>query len=142
MLDKNSQQLYRYSRAPGGFGIPKEWLEEEIDMSSAIDLDVSEFVYIAYENSLIQKFSQNKKVAEFHLEENFVVNKIRTEANSNKIFAFDKEQGKIVELSEEGEIIKTFQDKKFKDAEDFSINFENQQVFVVTKDNTILTFDY
>ena len=142
LLEKNSNKLYRYSRAPGGFGTPKDWLKEEADLSNATDLDVSEAVYVSYNSNLIQRFFSYKKTNDFYLEDGFVVNKIRTEEGKNKIFAFDKNQGKIVELSEEGETIKIFQDKKFKNAKDISVNFENNQVFVITEDNKIWSFDY
>ena len=142
LLDKNSNQIYRYHRAPGGFGDYEEWFKENVNLDNVTSIDISDSIYLARKDNLIEKYSHNKKVSDFRLEEGFEVDKIRTREASNKIFAFDKEKGRIIELSEDGEKQRTFQDNKLKNALDFSVNFENNQIFVITKNKEIVMFEY
>lgn len=142
LLDKNSNQLYRYHRAPGGFGPAKEWLKETLDLQNALDLDVSDSVYIAFENSKIQKYFQGKKEKEFNLGEDFTPSEIRTKINRDEVFALDKKQGKLLKLSTGNNSVISFQDPRFKDANTFLIDFENNKIFIITEKNEILTFNY
>ncbi len=142
LLDQESNQIYRYPRAPGGFGVVKAWLKEKVDLSNAISLDVSDSIYIAFNNGKIRKYFEYTQQKEFNLEEGFVPDKIRVKINKNEIFALDKKQGKILMLSENNGQQVFFQDKKFKDANDFSIDFENRKIFVITEKKEIITFDY
>ncbi len=142
LLDQNSNQLYRYHRAPGGFGASKKWLKETVDLKNATDVDISDSIYIAFDDSKIQRYFQGKKEKEFNLGEDFTPVKIRTKINRDEIFALDKKQGKILKLSENDNLLVSFQDPQFKDANNLSVDFENKKVFVITKKNEILTFDY
>jgi len=142
LLDKKSNQIYRYSRAPGGFALPKKWLAEEIDFKNALDIDINDSIYVAFNNGKIQKYFHNKREKEYSLEEGFIPNEIKTKINKAEIFALDKNQGKIIKLLENGTSQKSFQDKKFKNARDFSVDFENNKIFIITRNKEILMFNY
>jgi len=55
LLDRTSNQIYRYPRAPGGFGIYKEWLKENVDFQNAIEIDISDSIYVAFADGKIKK---------------------------------------------------------------------------------------
>lgn len=142
LLDKNSNQIFRYHRATGGFGEPKKWLTEDNNFENAVDMNVNDAIYIASKDDKIQKYFQGKKEKEFNLEKNFIPDKIKTKINQNEIFALDKKQGKILKLSENNGQVVFFQDSQFKDANDFSIDFENKKIFIITKKGELVTFNY
>ncbi len=142
LLDQETNQIYRYDRVPGGFGTAKKWLKKPANLENATSFDVSDSIYIAFNNGKIQKYFSNELKKEFNLEENFEPHKIRTKINQNEIFALDRKQGKIVMLFENNNQQVFFEDKKFKNANDFSVDFENKKVFVITKKNQIVEFNY
>ncbi len=140
LLDKNSNQIYRYYRIPGGFSEAREWLMEKENFKDAINMDVNDSIYIAFDNSKIKKYFQGKIEMEYNLEENFIPNKIRTKINQEEIFALDKKQGKLLKLSGSNHGMIFFQDLKFKNASDFSVDFENKKIFLFTEKNELLMF--
>jgi hypothetical protein len=142
LLDKKSNQVYRYHRAPGGFGEHKNWLTSNFDLSSANNLSVSDSVYITSNNGKIEKYFQGEKVFEITLEENSIADKIRTKINQDTILALDQNQGKIVLLSDKGEIQKTLSHKEFIKASDFNVNFENRKIFIINQSKDLLSFNY
>lgn len=142
LLDKNFNQVYRYHRAPGGFGSYKNWLLEVYDLNSATNLAISDSVYITFDNGKIDKYFQGKKEFEINLEEDFIPNKIRAKIDKNEILVLDQEQGKIIKLSDKGQQQEIYQDKQFKKASDFSVDFENKQIFIITEEKKLLVFNY
>jgi len=141
-LDKKSNQIYRYHRAPGGFGPSQRWLEENQSFDEATDIDVSDSIYVGFSNGKIEKYFDNQKITEWTLEENFNPDKIEVEINKEGVLALDKKQGKIIKLSEGNGSKETLQDNFMKNSQDFSVNFDTKEVFLITKDSKLVRFNY
>jgi len=142
LLDKTSNQIYRYHRAPGGFGPATNWVKEASNFQSSTDMDVSGSVYTASSENKITKYFNYKKEKDFDLPENFQPDKIRAHVDASELFALDKKQGKIIKLSDEGNFESSFENEKFKDSHDFSVDFKNKKVFIITDNNELEVFEY
>jgi len=142
LMDQSNNQIYRYHRAPGGFGNGVTWMKENIDLSQALSLDVSDSIYIAYNDGKIKKYFQGKLEKEFNLEENFTPTKIKVKADNVNLFALDSEKGKIIKLNKKTAQKSLFQDENFKQSKSFSVDFESQKVFLITEENELLVFNY
>jgi len=142
LIDKSTDQIYRYHRATGGFGSSKEWLKENVALNQASSLDVSDSIYIGFNDGKIKKYFQGKAIKEFDLEDGFIPNEIRVKINKDEIFALDSKQGKIIKLTEENSSKNLFQDENFKESKSFSVDFENKKVFLITDKNELLVFNY
>jgi hypothetical protein len=117
-------------------------LKENVALNQASSLDVSDSIYIGFNDGKIKKYFQGKAIKEFDPEDGFIPNEIRVKINKDEIFALDSKQGKIIKLTEENSSKNLFQDENFKESKSFSVDFENKKVFLITDKNELLVFNY
>jgi hypothetical protein len=142
LLDKTNGQIYRYHRATGGFGEFKEWLDENQDMSDVISFDVSDSIYLGFEDGRLEKYFKRAKNKSFNLGPDFKPDKIRVKPDQEELFALDSKKGIIIKLLESKNQQNLFEDKNFKDAQTFIVDFDNQKVYLVNNDEELLVFSY
>jgi hypothetical protein len=142
LLDKTNGQIYRYHRATGGFGEFKEWLDENQNMSDVISFDVSDSIYLGFEDGRLEKYFDGIKIKSFNLEKDFKLGEIRVKPDQEELFALDSEKGIIIKLLENKNQQNSFEDKNFKDAQTFTVDFDDQKVYLVNNDEELLVFSY
>lgn len=142
LLDKNNKQIYRYYRAAGGFGEFKEWLKEKQNMNQVTAFDVSDSIYLSFEDGRLEKYFQGEKTKSFNLGEDFYPNKIRAKINKEEVFALDSKRGIIIKLLENQNQQNLFEDKNFEDAQTFAVDFEDKKIYLVNKKDELLVFSY
>jgi hypothetical protein len=142
LLDKTNGQIYRYHRATGGFGEFKEWLDENQNMSDVISFDVSDSIYLGFEDGRLEKYFDGIKIKSFNLGKDFKPGEIRVKPDQEELFALDSEKGIIIKLLENKNQQNSFEDKNFKDAQTFTVDFDDQKVYLVNNDEELLVFSY
>jgi hypothetical protein len=134
LFDAKNNQLYRYPRAEGGFGGKTAWLKEDLVLTDAKSLAINENVFLASENE-IQKLFRGKKVA-FSIEKTATpikFTKLFAKRDSGNLYVLDKVNARVVKLDNEGKILAQYYNAKIAEADDFSVNEENNLVYLSTK---------
>ena len=132
LFDAKNSQIYRYPRAEGGFGEKTAWLKETLTLSNAKTMAINENVFLASENE-IQKLFRGKKV-DFSLEETATpikINKLYTKRDSSFLYVLDKTNARVVKLDNDGKILAQYYNAKIAEADDFSVNEENNLVYLL-----------
>lgn len=132
LLDGKTNQIYRYPRAEGGFGAKKDWLKENVDLSSTVDMAIDENIYLADENN-IRKFFDGKKV-DFSLESSntpIIINRIKTDIFKNYIYVLDTKNSRLVQFDKEGSVVKQYHNEAIANAENFAIDEENKKAYII-----------
>lgn len=145
LLDKESNQIFQYPRATGGFGEKREWMKENVDITKSFDIAIDGSIYITFEDGHIEKFFQGKKQKDFTLNQTepaIIAAKIRGSIDSEKLFVLDSENQRIIELDKNGAIQKQFQDRQFLGAQNFWVDFEQKIIYIITSEGKILSFNY
>ncbi|MFW5884698.1 MAG: hypothetical protein ACOCUF_00480 [Patescibacteria group bacterium] len=142
--NKEDGQIYRYPRSSGGFGSPVKWLDNPIKIEKAIDISVSDSIYIAFEDGFVSKFFQGKEMFKASLtEEEFTPFKVKAGVDAESFFVLDKDNGKIVKFdTDNGDFLESFADDKFKKSKDFQVDFNQKKFYIVDKEDNLLVFKY
>ncbi|MFZ2976128.1 MAG: hypothetical protein WA055_05895 [Candidatus Moraniibacteriota bacterium] len=141
LLDKNTNQIYRYPRANEGFGEKTNWLRDDENLKEITDITIGENLYLV-QNSNVLKFFQGKKQA-FAIEETatkILADKIYTKRDSQNIFVLDQKNSRIIKLDLDGKIISQFYNAEISQAQDFEINEESNLVYF-SNGNEIKSFE-
>ena len=144
LLDKNSNQIYQYPRATGGFGEKKSWLKEKISLENATDMAIDGSIYISFQDGQVKRFFRGKEKVSFNLGEQEII-PARLQVNhleeDQPFFVLDSQQGRIVKISFDGKIEKEYIDPALQNAADFWVDFKNHKVFVLSKEKELLEFE-
>ncbi len=145
LLDKNSNQIFQYPRAIGGFGEKRTWLKDNTNITGASEITIDDSIYLAYEDGHVEKFFQGRKQNDFNItqtEPTISASKIRASLNSENLFIFDSQNQRVVEVNKKGTVIKQFQDRQFLGAQDFWVDFDQEIIYIITSGGNILSFNY
>ena len=121
ILDNQSNQIYRYPRAEGGFGERIEWLKEEIGIEPEAQISISENIFLV-NNSEVFKLFQGKK-ENYSLENtsaSVLVSKVFTQ--ENLVYILDKEHSLILETDLDGKVNRQLYNQEFKKTQDFYLS--------------------
>ena len=132
-LDKNANQIYRYPRATGGFGDKVDWLKENINLGSIVDLAVSDNIYLAGKNDVFKLYRGKKE--DFNLEKTdtpLSIDKLYTLIDSPHIYILDKSNSRVVKFDLDGNIVAQYYNDRIKNANDFTVDEENSTVYIST----------
>ena len=141
LVDKNSNQIFRYPRADTGFGEKVNWLKDSLSLENVSDLAIGENIFIA-ENGNILKFLQGKK-QDFSLEETatpIFADKLYTKRDSQNLFVLDSKNARIIKLDLNGNIIAQYYNSEISSATDFEINEETNTAYF-SNGNEIKSFE-
>jgi DNA-binding beta-propeller fold protein YncE len=111
-------------------------------LEGVADIAVSDSIYIADKNGIISKYFQGEKEFEIRLKDGFAPNKIEAEVDEKSFFVLDIENGEILKLDLNGNVLKSFADDRFKEAQSFQVDFDNKKVYVADKENNLLVFHF
>ncbi len=140
-LDRNAGQIYRYPRAEGGFGAKVDWLKETIDASAVNDMAIDDNIRLTYSDGKIEKYfkGKNEETAELNGDPKPVGSKIKTVVDGEFYYLLDVNQGKVIKVKKDGNSIeKEVTDVKFKEAVDFNVHSDGNQVYVTVKSGEVL----
>ncbi len=138
VLDPESNQIYRYPRAEGGFGEKLDWYKDKISLSKVTDMTIDDNIYLV-ENNKILKFFKGTSVP-FTLEESknpVQLKNIFTTMELTSIYALDKESSRIMEYSKDGKIIAQHFNEAVESADSLAVDEKNRTAYIITKKGLI-----
>lgn len=141
LLNKNSNQIYRYPRANEGFGEKLNWLKDTFDLSKISDIAIGENLYLAQDGNILKLFQGKKQT--FTIEETATqvsADKLYTKRDSLNFYALDKKNSRIIKFDLEGKIVSQFYNAEISQAQDFEINEESNLVYF-SNGNEVKSFE-
>ncbi|OGY45936.1 MAG: hypothetical protein A2731_04245 [Candidatus Buchananbacteria bacterium RIFCSPHIGHO2_01_FULL_39_8] len=135
ILDKNNNQIYRYSKVVGGYGNIQEWVNDNtIDLSNSVSLVVDGLVYVLKNNGEIIKLEQGKKT-DFEITTVDPIiqspTKIKTNTDSSYLYVLDPPSGRLIVLDKDGKLINQYTSKKFDDLKDFVVDEVEKKIYLL-----------
>jgi len=139
VLDQQSNQIYRFPRADGGFGDKTTWLKSAASLASASDMTIDDNIYVLQNNQVV-KFTQGK-TAPLTLEgSNTPVHfdHIYTTADSSSLYVIDTKNTRLVQYDKDtGVIIAQYYNTDLARATSFSVDEQNKVAYVTTASGVI-----
>lgn len=136
LVDAQNNQIYRYPRANGGFGDKTNWLKDSVDLSRATGLALSENIYVASDNDVLELFKGKKQ--DFNLEDSstpIAPYKVYARSGSQNIYILDKKNSRLVKLDQNGNILTQYFNYQIGSANNFIIDEQNNNAYIATTDN-------
>lgn len=131
LVDSENNQIYRYPRAEGGFGEKINWLKDSINLKDACCLAIDENIYLANGNEIMKIFKGNKQDLTLEPTKNFfTLNEIFTNNNTANLYVLDKEWGRIIKYSKDGNLIAQYSHESIKNSTDFVVDEKNNKAYV------------
>ncbi len=138
-LDTKNNQIYRHVRTVDGYGLGKEWIDDEtVDVSSATSFAIDSNVYVMNKNGTVTKLSLGEQES-FELTgftERFSENThIFTSPNTAYIYIFDAEHKILAVFSKKGELVNQYAIELPEKLHDIHIDEENQTAYVLSENS-------
>lgn len=138
VLDSTTDQIYRFPRAPGGFGAATPWLKESIAIEENAHLAVSETIFINPDTATIKGLFRGRNTTTFETPENgLAVTDLYTSPDLVSVYALDSEHQSILVWNQDGKLIQTYTDDMLSEGTSLSVNEKQNEVFVTTKDSLL-----
>ncbi len=133
LLDKNNNQIYRYSKIADGYGNMREWLDDNrVNLRDVLNLAVDGAVYLLENNGKITKLENGKKI-DFQMA---VIDppltsptKIKTTDQSDHLYVLDPSTKRLVVLDKEGRLISQYASEKFDNLKDFIVIESEKKIY-------------
>lgn len=138
VLDQDSNQIYRYPRADGGFGEKTNWLKDSTNLSGVSEMTIDDNIY-AVQNNKVLKFFKGKTTS-FSLEESSTpinFDKLYTTPDLQFLYTMDTKNSRIVQFNKDGSITAQFYNEQIKDGTSFSVDEKNKLAFITTPNGLI-----
>ncbi|MFZ3032204.1 MAG: hypothetical protein WA082_04155 [Candidatus Moraniibacteriota bacterium] len=138
VLDSTTDQIYRFPRAPGGFGAATPWLKESVAIEENSHLAVSETIFVNPDTSTVKGFFRGRATSTFETPENgLTVTDLYTSPDLASLYALDSEHQSILVWNQDGKLLKTYTDPVLSEGTSLSVNEKQNEVFVTTKDSLL-----
>lgn len=136
-FDANENQIIRYSRAGAGFTAAQNWLAQEYELSTIVDIEVDGFIYLIDTQGNIHTFLKGK----FRSRLPWPVNekpkdniKLRTNENIDALYVLDSGNKRIVRMTKDGDLVEQIIAEEFKNATDILIDKGHENLYVLAND--------
>lgn len=133
VLNQETNQVYRFPRADGGFGDQTSWLKDSTSLSEVSDMTIDDNIY-AIQNNQILKFFKGQKQPFTPEASNTPVyfSKIYTTPNLQAIYTLDIQNSRIVQYSKDGSIIAQFYNEALKNGSSLTVDEANKIAYIAT----------
>lgn len=136
LLDPNNNQIYRHTRTVDGYGLGKEWIDDEaVDVTDAVSIAIDANVYVLKKDGTVLKLNVGEQ-EDFNLSgisDPFSENtQIITNENMNYLYILDKEHSILAVFSKKGELLNQYAINLPDTITDFHVDEENQIVYMLT----------
>ncbi len=130
-INKQNNQIFRYSSGGGNFGAKTDWLGQSVDLSLAADLFVDGDIYILNQNGRVMKFRLNKPLEygstplapEMSEANKFIV-------GDKKIYLFDAPSKRLAVLDKaNGSLLQQYQVEALSNPSDFTVDEANNKAY-------------
>lgn len=142
ILDKESSKIYRFQGTENKFGTKQEWLSSRVnvDLSKAHTFIIDGSIWVLTEDSKILKFSLGN-LKSFEISGVFpeleAISAIYTSDELNYLYILEKDKGRIVVVTKEGEYRAQYLSDKISQAFDLAV-FEKEKKIILLLGDKLL----
>jgi len=139
VLDKTSNQIYRFPRADGGFGAPVSWLKDTTIFSRVPHMTISENVFVTQENTLSLflrgRFVKNCELGTLPLSPTSLF----TKPDFRFVYALDAENKRVLIWDQSGALLAQYFSEQFASGTSIMADEDSKTIFLTT-DTSLLSF--
>ncbi len=139
LLDSKNNEILKFNKTNSGFSPPASWLNENINLSNAVDMDIDGSIYILKNNGEVIKLLNGKKI-KFELEKIDLplkkTEKIQVSDELEYIYILERQASRLVVFKKTGKFVMQYKIDKLKNIKDFIVDEKNKIVYLL--DNSIL----
>lgn len=136
LLDQEKDEVFKYIKTNDGFTSPISYFEkqEAVNLEKASSLAIDGAVYIAGDNLFLKYLAGVRESFKLNLPDDQVAfQKVFTNDKENKIYLWEKKQGKIYLLQKTGEYLEQLNNPLLKKANDLVVYQEKVYLIVGNK---------
>ncbi|MCF7795821.1 hypothetical protein K9M42_01900 [Patescibacteria group bacterium] len=138
-LDKINDNIISIRRSTYGYyGSASKWIKEDVDFKNVSSFTIDGYIYIAYEDGLIEKYLRGYK-NNFYLDivdpllEN--IDKIWTEEDVDEMFIMDSKENRILIFNKDSSaLIEQIASPSFDNLKDFTVDYKKEIIYVLNGD--------
>jgi len=138
LLDKTKDEIYKYLVAEGGFSNKTSYFKsgQAIDLNEANSIAIDSSLYIATNNNVYKYTAGVREEFKVDLPEKdgSAFTKVFTDKNSNKIYLWEKNKGRVYFLNKDGEYERQIDSNIFSQAADFVVLEAEKNIYVLVKE--------
>ncbi|MEK7203024.1 MAG: hypothetical protein AAB653_01790, partial [Patescibacteria group bacterium] len=131
-LSPKNNQIIRFNKSTNKFTGAVKWLNNNIDLTGAISMDIDGSIYVLKNNGELLKFAKGKK-EDFNLEtiEPTLTNaaKILVSQKQNYIYILDKINKRLIVFDKSGKFINQYVSDKFNNLKDFTVDETAKKIY-------------
>jgi len=139
LLDSKNNEILKFNKTNSGFNSPVLWINENIDLSNAIDMDIDGYIYILKNNGETIKLLKGKKI-KFELEKIDPplekTKKIQVSDELEYIYILEPQTSRLAVFKKSGKFVMQYKIDKLKNIKDFIVDEKNKIIYFL--DNSIL----
>jgi len=133
-LSPKNNQIIRFNKSIDKFANSINWLNNNIDLTGAISMDIDGFVYVLKNNGELLEFAKGKK-EDFSLEaiEPALTHatKVIVSQKEKYIYILDAAEKRLIIFDKSGKFINQYTSDKFNDLKDFAINETSKKIYLL-----------
>ena len=136
LLSSSNDQIYKYSRGRNSFTGQESWMQEENDLSSAVDLAIDGNIYTLNDDGEVNKYLRGEN-QDFQLGsitpsiENATRLKISPAMGEGYIYILEPGKNRLAVFNKEGEFLMQYRQDGFTDLRDFAVDEENNTIYIL-----------
>ena len=143
IIDLNSNQIYRLSQTPTGYGPSAAWLKDTLDLKNIVSMSIDTNIWLLENTGQIFKFNKGKKQS-FSLKnvdpQLETPLQIFTNDETNYIYILEPKNKRIIVTDKEGNLITQYYSPSFDNLKAFATLEKEKKMFVIN-DNKIYFFN-
>lgn len=131
-INKANNQIFRYAPDKNGFPTAHRWLNEDINLKNAADIEIDGYIYVLLGNGDVLKLLKGRQ-------ESFELDKIEprlkfatklfVSPELDYIYILDVIEKRLIVYNKNGKFILQYQSNQFTELKDFTINEENKIIY-------------
>lgn len=133
-LDRQANQIVRFTRGGANLGTGLNWLKETTDLKNAQDLAVDGTIYLLGSNGQVTSYFSGR-ISNFSLATISPALKtairLWTDAASKNIYVLDRDNSRLVVFNKEGRLVDQYQSPVWADLKDLAVNEAEKQAWVL-----------
>ncbi len=138
VLDSANNQIYRFPRAPGGFGTSTPWFKESITIEEGAHMAVNETLFLAADSGALAGYFRGHKTISFEMPPNGLeITDLYSHPGLTNVYALDQKHQSIFIWNQEGKLISTINSSTLSRAATLSVSEKQNEIFVSTNDSLL-----
>lgn len=133
VLDDETDQIYRFPRAEGGFGTPVKWLRDSLTIHDRASFAVSENIFLAPDAASVHIFSRGRETGTFELLQTPLdIQILYTKPELRQVYVLDSKKNRVLIFTQDGALVAQYFSERFTNALALSADEKTGEVFVLT----------